>query len=108
MVLTHAMLLSSDLLITELVVPLAIVTKLAAEPGRPMENVLKGIHVSTVVPPVELSHVDMSISVVLGVRTRLTCCTFPVGPIGIDSESRESTVPLDWLVPSGVPEYVLT
>lgn len=63
-VLTHLMLLSSDLSVTELVVPMGIVMKPPAEPGRPVEDVLKGTCVSTVVPPVVSSHEDKSVSVV--------------------------------------------
>lgn len=62
---------------------------------------------SIVVPSVEQNHVDKSISVVLGVRTGLTCWTFPAGSVEVDSERREDIVP-DWMVPSGVLEYVLT
>lgn len=69
-----------------------------------MEDVLEGKCLSIVVPSVEPSHVDKSISVVLEVRTELTCWTFLVE---VDSRWRKDIVPLDWLVPSGVPEYIV-
>lgn len=47
---------------------------------------------------------DKSISVILEVRTELTCWTFPVE---VDSGWRRDIVPLDWLIPAGVPEYVV-
>lgn len=40
---------------------------------------------STVVLSVDPNHVDKSISVVFEVRAELTCWTFPVVPIGVDS-----------------------
>lgn len=69
-----------------------------------MEVLLEGKFVPTVVPSVEPSHVDKSISVVLGVGTELTCWTVPVE---VDSGWGKDIVPLDWLVPSGVSEYVV-
>lgn len=72
-----------------------------------MEDVLKWKCVSTVVPSVEPNHVDKSISVVFEVRTELTCWTLPVVPMEVDSGRKEDVVSLDWLILSGVPEYVL-
>ena len=68
-----------------------------------MEDVLEGKFMSIVVPSAEPSHVDKSISVVLEVRTELPCWTFSVE---VDSGWKKDIGPLDWLVCSGVPEYV--
>ena len=59
---------------------------------------------SVAIPSVEPSRVDKSTSVVLEVRTELTCWTFPVE---VASGWRKDIVPLDWLVLSGVSAYAV-
>lgn len=83
---------------------LGAITKVVAVSRWPVEDVLEGRCVPTVVPSLEPSHVDNSILVVLEVGTELACWTLPVE---VDSGWRKDIAPLDWLVPSGVPEYVV-
>lgn len=109
MMLTLVLVINSDLSVTELMVTIWVVTEsgMATGSSGPVEDVFRETCVSTVVPPVEPSHVDKFIPVVLGIRFGLVCGPVPMLPLGFDSWETEDTVPNDFLVPSGVPRWGL-